>query len=42
MQNFSKIIDNTVPINEYLDENGLKYYYRLKHHFINMDKNNVS
>ena len=41
MKNFSKIIDNSVTINEYLGENGLKYYYRLKHYFINMDKDNV-
>ena len=40
LENFSKIIDNTLPAEEYLNENGLKYFNRLPHYFINMDRNN--
>ena len=40
LEKFSKIIDNTLPAEEYLNVNGLKYFNRLPHHYINMDNNN--
>ena len=40
LEKFSKIIDNTLPSEEYLDEKGLKHFNRLAHYFINMDNNN--
>ena len=40
LEDFSIIIDNTLPAEEYLDEKGLKYFRRLPHYFIKMDNNN--